>query len=56
MWTALEKIVIYCSDEDRKSIELFQDDVLWVTKADTIEWKAWDLTVDCIVKPEEKAE
>ncbi len=56
MWTALEKIVIYCSDEDRKSIELFEDDVLWVTKADTIEWKAWDLTVDCVVKPEEKAE
>lgn len=56
MWTALEKIVIYCNDEDRKSIELFEDDVLWVTKADTIEWKAWDLTVDCVVKPEEKAE
>jgi len=55
MWAALEKIVIYCSDEDRKSIELFEDDVLWVTKADTIEWKAWDLTVDCIVK-EEKSE
>ena len=55
MWTALEKIVIYCNDEDRKSIELFEDDVLWVTKADTIEWKAWDLTVDCIVK-EEKSE
>ena len=55
MWTALEKIVIYCSDEDRKDIELFEDDVLWVTKADTIEWKAWDLTVDCVVKPE-KAE
>ena len=50
MWTALEKIVIYCSDEDKKSIELFQDDVLWVTKADSIEWKAWDLTVDCVVK------
>ena len=56
MWTALEKIVVYCSDEDRKNIELFEDDVLWVTKADSIEWKAWDLTVDCVVKPEEKAE
>ena len=56
MWTALERIVIYCSDEDKKDIELFEDDVLWVTKADTIEWKAWDLTVDCVVKPEEKAE
>ena len=55
MWTALEKIVIYCSEEDKQSIELFEDDVLWVTKADTIEWKAWDLTVDCVVK-EEKAE
>ena len=56
MWAALEKVVIYCNDEDRKSIELFQDDVLWVTKADSIEWKAWDLTVDCVVKAEEKAE
>ena len=50
MWTELEKIVIYCSDEDKKIIELFEDDVLWVTKAGTIEWKAWDLTIDCIVK------
>jgi len=56
MWTALEKIVIYCNDEDRKNIELFEDDVLWITKADTIEWKAWDLTVDCIIKPEWTAE
>ena len=56
MWTALEKIVIYCSDEDRKSIESFKDDVLWVTKADKIERKAGDLTVDCVVKPEERAE
>ena len=55
MWAALEKIVISCNGEDRQSIELFEDDVLWVTKADTIEWKAWDLTVDCVVK-EEKAE
>jgi hypothetical protein len=56
MWTALEKIIIYCSDEDRKNIQLFEDDLLWVTKADSIEWKAWDLTVDCVVKPEEKTE
>jgi hypothetical protein len=55
MWTALEKIIIYCSDEDRKDIELFEDDLLWVTKADSIERKVWDLTVDCIVK-EEKSE
>ena len=50
MWTALEKIIIYSNEVDRKHIELFADDVLWITKADSIEWKDGDLTVNCIVK------
>ena len=36
MWSSLEKIVIYANEEDRKNIELFSDDVLWVTKSDSI--------------------
>lgn len=56
MGTALEKIVIYSNAEERAAIELFADDVMWVTKADSIEWKEWEGTVDCIIKAIEKSE
>ncbi len=54
MWAALERIIISWNEEEQKAIKLFADDVIWVTKADTIEWKDGELWVECAVKPVEQ--
>ncbi|MDR2540385.1 MAG: class I tRNA ligase family protein [Candidatus Peribacteria bacterium] len=48
MGAELSKLVITASEEERKAIQLFEDDVKGVTKAKEIEWQEGSLGVECV--------
>lgn len=50
MGAELSKIVISCSEDEKQAISQFIDDVKGVTKAEDIEWKEGNLSVECFVK------
>jgi valyl-tRNA synthetase len=49
MGTALSKLIISASSEQQKAIQLFEDDVKGITKAQAIEWKEGNLGVECVL-------
>ncbi|GHV23168.1 hypothetical protein FACS189428_6310 [Clostridia bacterium] len=49
MGAELSKLVVSASEEERKAIQLFEDDVKGVTKAKEIEWKEGNLGIECIL-------
>ncbi|MDR0860091.1 MAG: valine--tRNA ligase [Candidatus Peribacteria bacterium] len=56
MGTELSKLIITANEEEKKAIQLFEDDVKGVTKAKEIEWldrdssdKEGNLGVECVL-------